>query len=66
MVRRPARLQPDLTDLDLAQEPQELLAPQHLAQHHLLLVVDAMQLEAALRCVDSDPCYRGHGRLPWM
>src|SRR5260370_4968373 len=42
-------------------------AAQQLAlQHHLLGLVDAMQLKDALRRIDPNPCNSRHGRLPRM
>jgi hypothetical protein len=63
IMRPAAGLHPDRGRLQLAQEVQEVAAPHLLLQHHHLAVVDAMELENALRRVNADSCYLGHGRL---
>jgi hypothetical protein len=54
MVRASACLQPDHRRLELAEERQHLVAPQLAAHHHLLVGVDAMQLEELLRRVGKN------------
>jgi hypothetical protein len=56
MVRSAARFEANHSAIQLGKERHKLAPPQLLAQHHLLLLVDPVQLEDALRRVDSDSC----------
>jgi hypothetical protein len=56
VMRSATGFQADRGRIQLGHERQELAASQLFAQHHLLLLVDAMKLEGALRRVDADSC----------
>lgn len=55
MMAATTGLQPDHCRLQLLEERQELSTSQPTLQHLLLGLVDAMQLEHALRRINFDP-----------